>query len=86
MERGERERRGQEAKRLSQEPLLIEAFAEIEAEAVEEMLSASSFHRIGDQKRRRAADKIQTIRGLRRHLEYVIASGGQAHKGPKQVP
>lgn len=71
----ERIRRGEEAHRLKNEPLLIEAFDNIERAALEELLSAPEE---ADQLRRCAADRIRTVRALRAEIETTIAIGVQA--------
>jgi hypothetical protein len=65
-------RRAQEAKRLLDEPLLIEAFASIEADAIEEILTTND-----DDTRRVLADRVNAIRALRAHLQAVIAKDVQ---------
>ena len=86
MDRGKIEQRGNDARRILLDPILAEAFEAIEAEAIEDMLKASAFLGLGDRRRRRAADRIHTIRKVRPHLQMLVASGGQAHKGPPRVP
>lgn len=69
-------RRGQEARRLLDEPLLNEALSLLEADAVEAMISARGW-RLGDKQRRIAAEQIRVIRGIKHHLEMVIINGQQ---------
>lgn len=73
----ERIRRGEEARRILSEPLLLEAFESIERASVEELLRAPASPD-GDTQRRRMADRILTVRNLRTELETAIAIGTQA--------
>jgi hypothetical protein len=75
--RNEREiaRRVSEARRLLDEPLLIEAFDRIEAAAIEDMLTVPFW---AQRRMRMAADRVKVVRGLRKHLEHVIVNGEQA--------
>lgn len=75
----ERIRRGEEARRILSEPLLLEAFESIERASVEELLRAPTSPD-GDTQRRRMADRILTVRNLRTELETAIAIGTQAAK------
>lgn len=73
----ERIRRGEEARRILSEPLLLEAFENIERASMEELLrSPSSLD--GDMHRRRMVDRILAARNLRTELETAIAIGTQA--------
>lgn len=73
----ERIRRGEEARRILSEPLLLEAFESIERASVEELLRAP-VSPDGDTQRRRMADRILAVRNLRTELETAIAIGTQA--------
>jgi hypothetical protein len=77
MDKTEKERRGYEAQRLMQEPLLNEAFDKIEQEAVDEMLALPFW---SDKKRRMLVDRIKVIRDFRSHLTSVITSGSTNRK------
>lgn len=80
----EKEFRAGEAKRLLNEPLLVEALDGIERAAVEDMIAADRTPE-GDQHRRVLADRVQAIRDLRGFLETTIALGQQATRGPTKV-
>lgn len=82
MTREEQQQRGEIARRIMNEPLLKEAFASLEAKAVEELVSSPSFSLFGDRKRRRLADRIRTIRELKNFLQTEIALGNQASREP----
>ena len=74
--------RGEVARRIMSEPLLLEAFATVEAQAVEAFVSASGFSLFGDRKRRLLADRIRTIREVKSLLEPEIALGSQMAREP----
>lgn len=78
----ERARRGEEARRLLNEPLLIEAFDNIERTALDRLLDCPPEN---DALRRCLADYIRIIRTLRSNLETTIALGDQATKGPPGI-
>lgn len=82
MTREEQQERGEIARRILSEPLLREAFAALEAKAVEDLVSAPSFSLFGDRKRRRLADRIRVIREVQSFLETEIALGNQARREP----
>lgn len=84
MTREEQQQRGEVARRIMNEPLLKEAFASLEAKAVEALVSSPSFSLFGDRKRRRLADRIRTIRELQSFLQTEIALGNQASREPMQ--
>lgn len=78
----EHSRRVSEAKRLLDEPLLIEAFDKIERLAIEEILKADRGDNDG---RRMMADYVIAVRAVRRHLEQVITTGESALRAPRKV-
>jgi hypothetical protein len=82
MTREEQQQRGEVARRIMDEPLLKEAFASLEAKALEELVSSPSFSLFGDRKRRRLADRVRAIRELQGFLETEIALGRQAAREP----
>lgn len=71
----ERIRRGEEARRILSEPLLLEAFATLERMALDGLVSAPVED---DVLRRYLAERIRLIRALRSELETAIAIGTQA--------
>lgn len=71
--------RAAEARRLSDEPLLNEAFDAIERAAIEEMLSVKGWR--ADKRRRLLADRVNAIRDLRARLRTMIATGEQTARG-----
>jgi hypothetical protein len=73
------ERRTQEAQRILDEPLFQEALAQIEQQAIEDMLSIKGW-RWGDKRRRIAAERINTIRGIKAHLTGIVVQGTQARR------
>lgn len=73
----ERIRRGEEARRILSEPLLLEAFATLERMALDGLVSAPVED---DVLRRYLAERIRLIRALRSELETAIAIGTQAAK------
>jgi hypothetical protein len=73
----EKERRASEAARLLDEPLLNEAFAQIEQAAYRALLAAKAAPE-GDDERRVAALRINIIHELRAQLQSVIIAGQQA--------
>lgn len=74
MDARDKTRRAAEARRLMDEPLLMEALASLEKDAVERIVEARGW-RLGDKQRRIAAEQIRVIRGIRNHLELVIIQG-----------
>jgi hypothetical protein len=73
----DKDRRASEAERLLSEPLLNEALSKIEADSVNEMLSC---HFWQDKKRRMLADRINTVRAFKKHLQSVILTGREANR------
>jgi hypothetical protein len=73
----ERIQRGHEANRLANDPLLVEALADMERAAVDALVSAKPGE---DDLRRCLAERIRVIRGFRAALETTIAVGSQAAK------
>lgn len=71
-----------EARRLLDEPLLIEAFDKVEHMAIEEILALPMG---ADRKRRILTDRVRTIRAVKAHLHNLIASGEQALKKPLRL-
>lgn len=71
------ERRTQEAQRILDEPMFQEALDLIEQQAIEDMLSIKGW-RWGDKRRRIAAERINTIRGIKAHLLGLVTQGKQA--------
>jgi hypothetical protein len=78
----EHAQRGEEARRIMSEPLLVEAFRTIEQSAVEELLQVPAEN---DMARRCLADRIRVIRALKSNLETTIALGDQARKAPPSI-
>lgn len=78
--------RAQAAKRLLDEPLLVEALDSLEQRSIDQLLAAPAFSLFGDRKRRRLADRINTIRALRSELEMEIAMGNQAARPRVERP
>jgi hypothetical protein len=75
-------RRVSEARRLLDEPLLVEALDKAERQAVEEMLRQPFWaHR----RMRMLADRVRVIRDVRRHLELIIVGGEDALKPARRV-
>ena len=70
----DKESRAREAKRLLDEPLLVEAFAEVERDAFEAMIDASGPD--ADRVRAEQADLVKALRALTGHLNAIIAEGG----------
>ena len=81
----EKIRRASEAQQLMQNPFLREAFDKIERDAMEEMLSAHPWARLGDRKRRLAAERVRTIRDVRAALVSVIAEGQHAARSRPSI-
>ena len=73
-----KQHRASEAKRLLEEPLLLEAFENIEKKALEDAINADD-----DNKRREMIDKISTIRNLREELRTHISVGKILPKQPE---
>ena len=67
--------RATRAKQLLDDPLLREAFAEIERLAFEEFLASGHD---ADALRRACQDRITAIRNVRQHLSSLVTSGRQA--------
>jgi hypothetical protein len=74
----DKEHRANEAKRLLGEPILNEALAAMERQALEEILAAKG--KDADQARREAADRIKVIRGLKDHLQVAVMQDKQANR------
>ncbi len=84
MTRDEQRERGENARRILNDPLLKEAFAAIEAKAMDDLVAAPGFSLFGDRKRRRLADRIRPIREVVNLLEMEIALGRQAAREPAE--
>lgn len=69
------ERRASEARRLLNEPLLVEAFDKLESRLTEQLLALPTWR--GEKQRRALIDRINAIRDLRAELETVIVIGDQ---------
>ena len=81
----EKARRASEADRILSDPLLKDAFDEIERQAIEDMLDIGRVA-IGaedDRKRREIADRVNTIRLLRARLREIITDGVRAAQQPQ---
>jgi hypothetical protein len=78
----EHARRGEEARRILNEPLLVEAFDNIERAAIDALVLAPPEN---DTLRRCLADRIRVVRALRSDLETTIALGDQARKEPPGI-
>lgn len=79
-------RRTSEARRLLDEPLLIEALELIERNAIEEMIQTPVWEPFWrHRKAHEAAHKVAVIRDFRRLLKSVIINGEEALKPPRRV-
>jgi hypothetical protein len=78
----ERAQRGEEARRILNEPLLVEAFEAIERSAVDELVSVPPEN---DALRRCLVERIRVVRALRTDLETTIALGDQVKKAPPSI-
>lgn len=67
--------RGNEAKRLLDEPLLKEAFDAVERDTVNELKRMPIWE--ADRKRRDLVHRLQLLEDVRQHLQAVIAAGKQ---------
>lgn len=76
------ERRALEARRLLDDPLLNEAFAAIEQEAINEIIRVPFW---ADRKRRMLTDRVRVIRGIREHLRSVILTGRDGERARPTV-
>lgn len=75
------ERRASEARRLLNDPLLVEAFEKIEARCYEDLLRLPTWR--AHKQRIALVDRVNTIRQLRTELKAVITTGEQqARKKP----
>ncbi|MFN3169286.1 MAG: hypothetical protein ACE37E_01180 [Hyphomicrobiales bacterium] len=72
------ERRASEARRLLNEPLLIEAFTALEKRCLEDLLKLPAWR--ADRQRRALIDRINTMRDLRNELHAVILAGDQSSR------
>lgn len=70
--------RASEARRLLDEPLLVEALTTLESDAFETALRCPSWHIWGRRKRDAQLLRVDVIRDLRSRLETLIAVGEQA--------
>lgn len=68
--------RASEANRLLKEPLLAEAFAELERAALEEALRVPWWRPWGQAKRNALLMRVQVVRDLRQRLRNQIVIGG----------
>jgi hypothetical protein len=71
-----------EARRLLEEPLLIEAMERIEKASIEELLKLPFW---ADKRRRMIADRIRVIRSIREHLRNIITNGEEALRKPLRL-
>lgn len=71
------ERRAAEARRLLDEPLLNEALAKIEQQAIDEILRVPFW---SDRRRRMLTDRVRVIRGIREHLSAVVRAGNDVSR------
>ena len=71
------ERRAAEARRLLDEPLLNEALAKIEQQAIDEILRVPFW---SDRRRRMLTDRVRVIRGIRDHLNAVVRAGNDVSR------
>lgn len=71
----EQEHRASEARRLCEDPLLNEALAALELDALNAILTATGDD--ADRVRREAADRINVIRGLKSHLKAIVLEAPQ---------
>lgn len=77
----EAERDAEQAQRLLDNKVLIRAFEELEAQALEQSLKAYT-----DKRRRYAIERIRVIRDVRQHLTAIVDGGKQAaRQAPKIV-
>jgi hypothetical protein len=70
------ERRASEARRLLDDPLMVEAFARIEKRCMDDLLRLPTWR--AHKQRIALVDRINTIRQLRAELRAVITTGDQA--------
>lgn len=73
----EKRYRASEAERLLNEPLLKEAFDELERSNIEQMLAVGSvaISEDDDRKRRALAERVNAIRDVRTKLHAMISEG-----------
>ncbi len=86
MDKREIAHRVNEARRLMDEPLLVEALDRIERDAIEEMIGIDRLVSAEDAafRYRRAADRVATVREVRHRLQSLIA-GGEAALRPSRA-
>lgn len=77
----DKERRVNRARELLEDPLLNEMFSGLEEKALAEMLRVPSWSWRSDDKRRRCADQINTIRALKANLLLIVQMGADRPKG-----
>ena len=80
MSREDQRARGETARRIMSEPMLVEAFETLEAKVMEQLIAAPSFSLFGDRKRARLIDRIRAIREVRLFLETEMSLGAQASR------
>lgn len=68
--------RASEAERLLAEPLLVEAFAGVEAETVEQLKRLPIWS--DDEQRRALCHRLTLLENVKQHLSAVIAAGKYA--------
>ena len=78
MTRDELRHRASEARRLLDEPLLIEAFDNLEEAVLAELLSVRGAEPEDDRKRRMLLDRLHVLQDVRSHLQLTIAEGKSA--------
>lgn len=77
----DKERRVARAKELLDDPLITEILTSLEEKALAEMLRVPSWSWRSDDKRRRCADQINTIRALKANLLLIVQMGADRSKG-----
>lgn len=73
--------RAERAKMLLEEPVLVEAFAEIEIAHIEDALRAED-----DEARRRAADRANAVRDVRIKLAGIVAEAERKARDAVKLP
>ena len=77
----DRERRVNRARELLEDPLITEILDGLVEKDLAEMLRISSWSWRGDEKRRRLADRINTIRAIKANLLLIVQMGADRPKG-----
>lgn len=68
-------RRASDAHNLLNNPVFRDALAEMESDALEELLAIKAAWPWADRKRRMLVDHIKTIRALQQRLEIAVQAG-----------